>query len=204
MPDLRMPVMMSSIRWLALLTIFVPSRAMAFELSWEAPAGCPAAAEIEANVARIVGLREKRPVTVRALAREVDGGWRLDLHTRTNDEEGERELRGASCAEVASAAVVVIALTIDPEVMALPPPPPPLPPPPPPPPPPAPPPRTRALFATLRLVGGAAFAAPPGVAPRVALSAGVRSGRFAAGAGVSFAAETSVSAPSLPDAGGAF
>jgi hypothetical protein len=178
------------------------------DLTWDAPPDCPTGAEIRADVTRIVGEKERRQVTVVATARREGSAWLLDLRTRAGDDEGERSLRGATCSEVAKAAVVVIALTIDPNVLTAPPPPLPLPPPqpppsPPPPPPPPPKPAPRSVFATARISAGASFLTPPDVAPAIAAAGGVRFGRLAAKAGAVFAAETS-RASAYPPAAGSF
>jgi hypothetical protein len=183
------------------------------DLSWDAPEGCPSAADIRAEVTRIVGDRERRRVTVRAQARQEERGWTLELRTRAGDEEGERTLQAATCEEVAKAAVVIIALTIDPDEMAAAPPSPPRAAPEPRPPPLLPPPRptappntTQAWYAAVLSGAGVSFATPPGAALFLWLAGGVRAGRIAAHAGVSVGTETSESAPlpSAPSAGGKF
>jgi hypothetical protein len=193
---------------IAALLMAWPSVARAVALSWDAPEGCPSAADVQDEVTRIVGEHERRQVTIRAQARQNERGWTLELHTRAGDEEGERTVQGATCEEVAKAAVVIIALSIDPDVMGAvqPPPPPtlPLPSPEPPPRPPTPPPETAAWHAVVLSGAGVSFATPPGATPFVWAAGGLRMGRIAGHAGVMMAAETSESAPLLPSAGGSF
>jgi len=179
--------------------------ALGLELHWEAPEGCPTAGEIEAEVSRIVGTSPgaDRQVVVDV---KVHGGrpWTVLLHTRSGGDEGERMLEGASCQEVASAAVLVIALTIDPNAAPAPPPPTPAPPPAPQPPPIPPAPAARPVRVVLQTSAGVALETLPGIAPFVSVAAGVLVGRVAVYAGASFVPETSQTVAALPGAGGRF
>jgi hypothetical protein len=114
-------------------------------LSWSAPAECPSEADVVAAVdERLGGSTSKAPVDAKAtVTRRRDGTWQVVLSTDQAGTAGERTLAGQTCASVASATALILALTIDPEVLSRPPPPPrvvvPEPPPDkPPPPPPAP------------------------------------------------------------------
>jgi hypothetical protein len=144
----------------------------AVRLAYAAPASCPAAAEIEAALhARTPRFRAAGPgEPARELALTIlptDDGFEGAVALREAGRAAERRLRGATCAEVAAAVVLVAAITIDPSVAlgAPPPPPPPAPPPPPPPapspapspPPPAPP--------AVALAVGVQAAAQSGIAP---------------------------------------
>lgn len=124
-------------------------------LTWQAPATCPAPADVEAQFARLLGGAARVPtgkhVTATAAVHvAAPGRWILELTTVLDGAGGKRSLSGDSCASVASAAALILALMIDPAaaeragtVEEPPPPPPPKPAPPPPtlvaPPPPAPP-----------------------------------------------------------------
>jgi hypothetical protein len=90
-----------------------PAQAGSFELSWSAPAECPSASLIEAEVARVVG----RPWS------ELSAGWRSARASVTPRErayrvqvtvvthsgsERERSVVAASCTEAAEAAVAIL------------------------------------------------------------------------------------------------
>jgi hypothetical protein len=152
-------------RWAALAASLIalgaaaPARAaLPLTLTWLGPTGCPTAADVRAEVERLVRFpRGQEPSALVADGRveNSDGRWRLRLHTERDGVEGERELEADSCASLAHAATLVIALAFGVGESAAPPPPPPAeerpsrPPPrphvveaPPPPPPPPPPPAT--------------------------------------------------------------
>lgn len=91
-------------------------------LTWPVIEGCPQPAWIE----RRVGERLGRPLDDRA-ARSLHasaaiipqgGGLTLALHVKQGEREGVRAISGASCDELAEAAVLVIALAIDPNALA--------------------------------------------------------------------------------------
>jgi hypothetical protein len=108
---------------LATLVVAVPAMAdmPVLSLAWDAPDGCPTATEVEAETrARLGGSwPQGRHVAVEARAAVLQSGrWRLTLVTREGEVAGERTLEGATCSVVASAASLVIALTIDPEAVA--------------------------------------------------------------------------------------
>jgi len=169
------------------------------DLAWDAPDECPTGAEVSADVMHIVGSSETRHVVVHATVQKDGPVWTLVLDTQSGEEAGQRTLHGATCAEVAKAGVIVMALTLDPNGMSPPPtavvaPPAPVVPPPPviaP----AAPVVPRAVWATLRIEGGAAFATLPSTAPFAAVAAGARLARGAARLGVAGLLENSESAP---------
>jgi hypothetical protein len=112
-------------------------------LTWQAPATCPAPADVEAQFARLLGGAARVPtgkhVTATAAVHVAGPGrWILELTTVLDGAGGKRNLSGDSCASVASAAALILALMIDPAaaeragVAEAPPPPPPKPAPPPP------------------------------------------------------------------------
>jgi hypothetical protein len=96
----------------------------AAELAWSAPAECPARAQVEAQVERVLGrpLREVEGIdfSVR-IEREQRRRFRLELtsesraHTRL---PRERVLFGRSCAEVADAAALAIAMAVSEDAAA--------------------------------------------------------------------------------------
>lgn len=97
----------------------LPSPDPRLELSWNAPRACPTARALEAEVAWILGEPGTTPpgTRVEADARAFERGpsdWVLTLETLQGQERGERVLEGSSCLEVARAAALVLAFTIDP------------------------------------------------------------------------------------------
>lgn len=106
-------------------------------LTWIVPPGCPTEAEVAADVTRrLAGSISARPVLARAEVTVHKDSWRVVLSTQQSGATGRRVLEGPTCAAVASATALILALTIDPQAAAqnasVPPPPPPRPPPPPP------------------------------------------------------------------------
>jgi hypothetical protein len=92
------------------------------DVSWEAPRGCPDAARILGEIARLLASTEPGPhrKRVRASAqprRTADGGWRLQLVIR--DDSGEtarRTLADRSCAVIADATALIVAIAVDPTI----------------------------------------------------------------------------------------
>lgn len=91
-----------------------------FTLEWTAPAGCPSEDDARGRIAAALG--EVDAPTLRAQAsitQTEDGMFALALTLgRDGEPPGTRTLEGASCAEVADAAVLVIAIAIDPNAAA--------------------------------------------------------------------------------------
>jgi len=88
--------------------IALPRAAIADELAWRAPAGCPGRAEVGARVEQRLGVSLDE-ITAGGIAIEVvarDGGFAATL-----DVAGvrERELVGATCDELADAVAVIVA-----------------------------------------------------------------------------------------------
>jgi hypothetical protein len=111
----------------------------AFELFWDASGDCPPAAEVERDIARLIG-ESSHERTVHASA-SVTGndetGWKVRLRMETGGEVSERAISAPTCRAIAKAVALVVAIAIEPRAASgEPPPPPPSPPPPPPPPPP--------------------------------------------------------------------
>jgi len=89
------------------------------ELDWHAPEGCPTAAEVQSEVMRLVGSNALpgRQLFVHAEAKnEGLAQWTLTLQTSIEDSVGERSLAGKSCRAVTDAAVLTLALTLNPEL----------------------------------------------------------------------------------------
>jgi hypothetical protein len=84
------------------------------ELQWAAPQGCPKADDVRARVRELAG---SSPLTgeLRAeatIARRSDGGFHLRLVVRADDLVGERNIDAKSCADLAGAAAVALALLL--------------------------------------------------------------------------------------------
>lgn len=86
------------------------------ELRWEAPPGCPSAAEVRARVVRLVGEEAARTarLTAQGAVRAEAGKWRLDLVLSGETGGGQRSLTAGRCEELAEAGALVIAIAVDP------------------------------------------------------------------------------------------
>jgi hypothetical protein len=90
------------------------------ELDWQLPPECPGRVEVEREVLRLLGtsLPEGRRLGVRAtVVRPGRDRWTLTLQTLLDGVSGERVLSGRSCRAVTDAAVLTLALTLNPELM---------------------------------------------------------------------------------------
>jgi hypothetical protein len=88
-------------------------------LTWRAPAGCPNAGDVAAQFARLLGGVHRQPTSKRldatvTVRRTPSDNWVARLETRLDGVPGQRSLEGDSCWTVASAAALILALTIDP------------------------------------------------------------------------------------------
>ncbi|MFO0762547.1 MAG: hypothetical protein U0359_39270 [Byssovorax sp.] len=87
-------------------------------LTWKAPEGCPAAAEVSAEVDRLLGPKGARPAApIQAEASVVAddrGGYRVHLETRSSGPTRVREIKGSSCKALADATALILAMMIDP------------------------------------------------------------------------------------------
>src|SRR5262245_28541758 len=83
----------------------------AVELEWSAPAECPdREAVLRSIAARLPGPQPSAAVKASARVSKKDGGYELTLRT----ERGERQLRAASCPELASSTALILAFIVDP------------------------------------------------------------------------------------------
>ncbi len=93
----------------------VPARPQV-SLAWSAPADCPTRAAVLDRVDRL-RTRSSRPgsapFAAASVTRTDDGRWSLDLQTATPDGPAERTLVADSCANVAEAAALILALSLD-------------------------------------------------------------------------------------------
>ncbi|HEX4403317.1 MAG TPA: hypothetical protein VH560_00710 [Polyangia bacterium] len=84
-------------------------------LVWAAPAGCPSSAEISRELARVARAPAGKTLphlTVDARVEPRGERWVLHLRTVRDGVEGERELEAESCASLARAATLVVALAL--------------------------------------------------------------------------------------------
>ncbi|WP_437991013.1 hypothetical protein [Sorangium sp. So ce145] len=89
-------------------------------LDWVAPGECAdrgrVLAEIEQRLGRPAGASGEPPLKARAVvSRNVRGSWDLRLTMTLGETARSRELHGETCAELADAAALIIALAIDPD-----------------------------------------------------------------------------------------
>lgn len=88
--------------------------AQELDLRWSAPAECPQAAAAEARVRRLVGTDRAGSVTASVRLRQLGHNrWSATLELGG----ATRALEGESCDSVADAAVVILAMAIDPEAV---------------------------------------------------------------------------------------
>jgi hypothetical protein len=91
------------------------------ELVWSALPGCPREAAVRAEIERLVGhalsAGADAPLHATAWVTYDQRGWRAKIAI-SGDGDGprEREIEGETCAQVADAAAVIVALAIDPAV----------------------------------------------------------------------------------------
>jgi hypothetical protein len=172
-------VSLRSTACVACLTVAVLCRdappASAGELAWQAPAGeCPDPAGFAALGDEMSG-GQVLDVAVRAQAWHAEDGWHVRVEARLDAQHVEREIQAPTCAEVAHAAALVVAL-LGKDASA----------------PPAdtpsrapvapttrvPPPRPRPALVEARVDAGAATGTLPGVTPRLGLALEVHARRF--------------------------
>jgi len=110
----------SSMRLAAFLSVAVElvcsaASAQPLDLAWTAPPECPQAAAAEARVLRLVGTDAVGSVAASvSLRQRGENRWSATLELGG----ATRELEGESCDSVADAAIVILAMAIDPEAAA--------------------------------------------------------------------------------------
>jgi hypothetical protein len=95
-----------------------------FSLSWQAPAECPSSDDVRAEVARLLGGQNHLPAGQEFKASaQVDHAqtWSVSIQTEWAGRSGRRAIEAASCQDVADATALILALVIDPTVVATPP-----------------------------------------------------------------------------------
>jgi hypothetical protein len=89
---------------------------------WASVAGCPKDREVRAEIERVLG-GPPSPASRRYLRAEATvsrtgtGGFHLHLITDLGGTVGERDFDGPTCAAVANAAALIVALTFDPDAL---------------------------------------------------------------------------------------
>lgn len=124
-PSRRFAVNLRSVKipslalWLAALAFAKDASAATssdVDLAWSAPATCPARAEMEERIARIVGAspdaRAHEVMTASVVITSEGAGFRADVKVGAG--ASTRSVAGATCNEVADAVALIIALAIDP------------------------------------------------------------------------------------------
>ena len=104
---------------IALTLCLLPRAALAQDalaLVWSAPPSCPSRDEVVARVARLRPNLTRAASGLRATATVTPaprGRWRVRLRTEVHGDVGERSLEGRTCALIADATAVVLALASD-------------------------------------------------------------------------------------------
>ena len=88
-----------------------------FSLDWAAPPGCPTGEAVYARIAAAIGAVEGPTLQARAeIEQHGDGTFGLTLAlSRRGEPEGTRTLQGPTCEAVSDAAILIVAIAIDPD-----------------------------------------------------------------------------------------
>lgn len=96
------------------------------ELEWWAPEECPTRTHVLGEIARMAPPRIGRDVHARiAVGRGASGDYHAEVSLRVGSAFDQRDVQGATCAEIADASALLIALALAPPAVEAPPPPPP-------------------------------------------------------------------------------
>ncbi len=93
-----------------------------FELSWQAPDGCPEETAFRNQVLRLAGNDTQPESALQAkvnIERSAADSFKLTLQTESEGRSGTRVLEGNSCGAVVDAAALTLALILNPEAVAL-------------------------------------------------------------------------------------
>lgn len=104
----------------ALLVVARPARAE-LELRWDAPPNCPQREEVFERIRRLAGpaLDQTERLSVEGSIVPANGRYRLTLVVRTGSEERNRVIASDSCADLAGAAAITVALLLGVDASAL-------------------------------------------------------------------------------------
>lgn len=94
---------------------------VAIQVRWEAPPTCPdeatVLAAVEGHIGRPLSEFRDRRLSIIATAHAADSHWSLTIFTVSPEGTQERSLRYHGCSLLAEAAALLIAMTIDPQVL---------------------------------------------------------------------------------------
>ncbi|MCU0654827.1 MAG: putative metal-binding motif-containing protein [Polyangiaceae bacterium] len=109
------------VRVLLIAAVLSPPKAWATDfpltLSWEAPAGCPSRAQVEALVRRLTGAIRPGTLEVQAsvqISSPRPGNFSVRISTRRGGEQGERSFDGSSCRQVTNASALILSMLLEP------------------------------------------------------------------------------------------
>lgn len=88
-------------------------------MRWQAPEECPSGGEIAADVLGLVLPKREfadQLIAEARIERHADGRYHLTLHTMQAGVDGERSIDGQTCRAVSDAAIVTLALSLDPNL----------------------------------------------------------------------------------------
>ena len=88
------------------------------ELAWVAPPGCPGSEAVRTEVLKLARVDRKATSRLRASAvvRRIDRTWQLELTSEFDGMSGERALSASSCRALTDAAILTLALILNPDV----------------------------------------------------------------------------------------
>jgi hypothetical protein len=91
--------------------------ALSIDLIWNAPPGCPTSTDVLEVVRRRLADRGRAPASVVTARADVAAGvkgapWRLTLSVSDDQGEGARFLEASSCAELADATALILAMSL--------------------------------------------------------------------------------------------
>ena len=116
---MRLPVLLTAL-YLGGAPVSPASRAP-IEVRWEAPPTCPDETAVRAAVEHHLGRRlaeiQDRRLSIIATAHPAESRWSLTIFTVTQEGTQERSLQYHSCSLLADAAALLIAMSIDPQVL---------------------------------------------------------------------------------------
>jgi len=110
----------SAAAWLGALSVLAPSEvpAAGVKLEWSAPARCPTGSAVQERLARALADSAADPAGLRARAAITEGeGGVLTLVLELERDDGpvgQRTMQASDCNELATAAVLIVALAVDP------------------------------------------------------------------------------------------
>jgi hypothetical protein len=89
------------------------------QLTWHAPDGCPSGADVESQVAELLGAREipptRRLIATTTIEKSERGTWTVRLETTQEGATGQRVFEGDSCKTVAATTALILAFALDPD-----------------------------------------------------------------------------------------